>query len=68
MLRTCSAKGCTTFTLGEFCLDHEAPPMAEHLGKQLKERRPKSKHDRTVAPAAEGADTGGSDSQIRLTP
>jgi hypothetical protein len=25
ILRICSAPGCTTFTLGEYCINHEAP-------------------------------------------
>ena len=29
MLRTCRADGCTTKTLGELCIDHEAEPTPE---------------------------------------
>ena len=34
LLRTCAAEGCSTKTLGEFCIEHEPVPVPVDGGRE----------------------------------
>jgi hypothetical protein len=40
MIPTCSAPGCRTRTLGEFCLEHEPLPVGEDVTRPAHARPP----------------------------
>jgi hypothetical protein len=40
MIPTCSAPGCRTRTLGEFCLEHEPLPAGEEVTRPARTRPP----------------------------
>lgn len=39
MLRICATPGCETWTLGQFCVDHETSPMRHQTLRRQPERR-----------------------------
>jgi hypothetical protein len=58
MLRTCRADGCTTKTLGELCLDHEAERLPEPRStSQLNRAQPRA-HVTSTADSAKLEPTG----------
>ena len=60
MLRTCSAPGCNTLTLGELCLEHEAvnvspvaaqPDLVRDLVRESAAARAPARDDATIEAA-----------------